>query len=159
MAILRCASGRGRVGQQAGFSDLQVVVFGEIEHKLPGHGLVRFELAVDHHAFDAAHGGRNAPGGVAQVAAGAAATGTELAHHTRQPLGPIAGSEGSAIVGDALDKDFFGSAGDHRIEAVKRTPRPPGSPWPRTASIVSYIRLEAAPFPHPMAGDRRDFCL
>lgn len=52
------------------------------------------------------------------MAARAGTTWTELAHDTRQTLGPVAGTKRSAILGDALDEDFFGGRGDHRVEAL-----------------------------------------
>ena len=83
---------------------------------------------VHHHAFDVAHGGGNAPRGIAQVAARDRAAGAKLAHDACQAFRPVAGSECLSVLGDALDKDFFGSVGDHRIEGLKWTPKAPGSP-------------------------------
>jgi hypothetical protein len=83
---------------------------------------------VYHHAFHVAHGGGNAPGRIAQVAAWDSAAGAKLAHHPRQTLSPIAGSEGLSVMGNALDKDFFNGVGNHRIEGLKWTPKTPGSP-------------------------------
>ena len=76
------------------------------------------QILMNHHAFDIAHGGGNAPGGIGQMAARAHAARAELAHDPCQPLRPVAGAEGSAILGDPLDEDFFGGIGDHRIEGL-----------------------------------------
>src|SRR3989344_313327 len=68
--------GRG-IGQQAGFSHLQIVVAREIDDKVPGHGLVALQVAVHHHTFHAIERGGNAPGRVAQMAARARSAGAE----------------------------------------------------------------------------------
>ena len=99
---------RRRVGQQAGLDHLQVVVTGKVEGEILGHYLVFTQLAVDDHTFDAVDGGGHTPGRITQVAARMRATRAKRTQHTRQTLRPVAGTEGSAVTGDALDEDFFG---------------------------------------------------
>ncbi len=93
----------------------------KFDHEIPGHGLVLAQLGAHHHAFHVAQRGRDAPRRVAQVSARGRARPArlELAHHTGQALGPVAGSEGPSLVGDALDEDFLGSGGrcGHRCES------------------------------------------
>ena len=48
------------------------------------------------------------------MAAGLGSAGAELAHHTAQAIGPVAGAKGLAFKGQALNENFFGAAGDHR---------------------------------------------
>ena len=108
---------RGRqFGQQTGFNHLQAVVTRKIHHEVPSHDVVLAQIMVDHHTLDATQRRGNAPGGIAQVAARCGATGSKLAHDARQTFSPIAGPERLAILGDALDENFFGSVGNHRIE-------------------------------------------
>ena len=104
------------LGHQAGLEGLQVVVFGEIEAEIPGHGLGLAQVAVHDNAFHAVDGGRHAPGRVAQVAAGLRATGPKRTHDPGQPLGPIAGAERLAVLGDSLDEDFLGAGRNHRVD-------------------------------------------
>ena len=59
----------GGVRHQAGFGHLQVVVLGEIEAEIPGHGLGVAQFAVDDHALDAVDDRRHAPRRIVQVAA------------------------------------------------------------------------------------------
>ncbi|MNV67121.1 hypothetical protein D3C71_1599080 [compost metagenome] len=65
------------------------------------------QVGVQHHALGAVERGGNAPGRIAQMAAGIGPPGAELAHDTGQALGPVAGSEGFPIPGQALDEQFL----------------------------------------------------
>lgn len=111
--------GRG-VGDQAGFGYLQAVVAGEIDGEVPGHYVVVAQFVVQDHALDAVDGGGHAPGGVAEVAAGLGTTGAKLAQHAGQTLGPVTGAEGFSVARDTLDKDFFGSVGNHQVGLLSR---------------------------------------
>ena len=118
----------GWVGQQTGFSHLQAVVARKVHHKIPGHDVVIAQFAVHDHALDPGQCGGNAPRGIAQVTARRSAAGTELAHDARQAFGPVAGPERLAVLGDALDENFFGVVGNHRIEVCINRTRSAGSP-------------------------------
>lgn len=107
---------RWRVGQQTGFSHLKAIVSGKVHHEIPGHDIVFAQFMVDDHALDPSQCGGNAPGGVTQVAARRGAAGTKRAHDPCQSLGPITGPEWLAVLGDALDKNFFGGVVNHLIE-------------------------------------------
>jgi hypothetical protein len=54
----------GRVGQKTGLGKLQIVVFGEIHEKVPGHWLIASQVGVDHHALDTTQRLRDAPRGI-----------------------------------------------------------------------------------------------
>ena len=70
---------------------------------------------VDHHALDTIERGRNAPGGIAEVAAGTGASGPEAAHHPGQAFGPVTRAEGFSAERDALNEDFFTGRRNHRV--------------------------------------------
>ena len=71
------------------------------------------QRTVDDDAFDAVDDPGHAPGRVADVAALLRPARPEAAHHTRQTLGPVAGPEGLAGQGDALDENFLGGGRNH----------------------------------------------
>ena len=75
--------------------DLKVVVFGKVHAEVPRHNVVIAQVGVNHDATHVVERCWYAPGGVTQMAARLGATGAKLAHHAGQPLGPVAGSEGS----------------------------------------------------------------
>jgi hypothetical protein len=104
------------IRQQTSFSHLQAVIARKVHHEIPGHDVVFAQIVVHDHALDTGQRGGNAPRGVTQVAARRGAAGTKRAHDPCQSLGPITGSEWLAILGDALDKNFFGRVANHRIE-------------------------------------------
>jgi hypothetical protein len=94
--------------KRASFYDLQIVVFSEIGHEIPCHGIGSAQVTIDNNTFNFAIRGRDgsgkAPSRIAQMAAWLGATRAKLAHHTRQALGPIAGSKNLPIMCDALDE-------------------------------------------------------
>lgn len=102
------------IGNQTGLGYLQIVVSRKADDKVPRHGFVRVQITVHHNAFDAIHGGGNAPGRVAQMAAALGAARAKLAHHTRQAFGPVAGTKGFSVQGLALDEQFFGAWENHQ---------------------------------------------
>ena len=61
------------------------------------------------------------------MTAGLRAAGAKWAHHTAQPVSPVAGPKRFTVVGDALNKDFFeGAVGELLLHCN---------------IITSYIRL------------------
>ncbi|MCY1381311.1 hypothetical protein D9M69_692020 [compost metagenome] len=74
------------------------------------------------------------------MAARVGAAGAEGAHDAGEAFGPVAGTKSAAIVGDALDEDFFGVGGNHR--EVRR---------PEQVLRCSK-RLYPGPFLHPEWG-------
>ena len=54
------------------------------------------------------------------MAAGLRPAWAELAHHATQPVRPVAGTEGFAIVGNALNEDFFDGGEYHLVEGFSR---------------------------------------
>ena len=95
------------------FAGLQIVVAGETKAKVPGHDLMLAQIGVDDDAFGIPDAGRYAPGRIAQMAARLRAAGPELAHHTCQALGPVAGAKCPALARQAQDVNFFGEGGSH----------------------------------------------
>ena len=107
---------RKHFGEQTSFNQLQIVVPRKIKSEIPGHGLKLTQLRVNDHTLHAIHDSGHAPGRVGEVATRLRATRTELTHYAAEPVGPVAGPEGFAVTGYALDKDFFGGVGDHLVE-------------------------------------------
>ena len=58
------------IRNQAGLGHLQIIVFGEIDGEIPGHGLDLAQLRIDDHALDPIDHRGNAPGRVGQVLPG-----------------------------------------------------------------------------------------
>ena len=106
----------GWVRPQTGFSHLQAVVAREVHHEIPGHDVVIAQIVIHDDTLHPRQGGGNAPRRITQVTAGGGAAGAKGAHDARQAFGPVAGPERLAFLGDALDEDFFGVVGNHRIE-------------------------------------------
>ncbi len=110
---LRLLSASWWVRQQAGFRDLKVVVFGEVQAKVPGAHVVIAEIAVHHHTFDITQRGRHAPGRIGQMTARAWPARPKLAHNASQALSPITGPERLAILSHAQNENFFSCIRNH----------------------------------------------
>lgn len=94
-------------------ADLQVVVIGKIHTKIPGHDIVVTQGVVDDDALHVANRCRHTPGRIGDMATRTPSARTELAHDAGQPLRPIAGAEGFALLGHTQDVEFFGGGGIH----------------------------------------------
>ena len=74
-------SALGRIRNQTSLDHLQIVVLGEIDCKVPGHGFCVAQFSIHYDAFDAVHDRGDAPGRIRQMTAGLGSAGAELAHH------------------------------------------------------------------------------
>jgi hypothetical protein len=101
--------------------NLQVVVFGEVHAKIPGHDVVVTQVAVNHHAANPIHRIGHTPRGIPQMTPGTRATGPKLAHDTRQTLRPITGTKSAPTLGQSQNNYFIGRVGNHRIEVDQLT--------------------------------------
>ena len=99
---------RRRLGP--GFTDLKVVVAGEIDTEVPGHDIVLAQVHVDDYALDGANRSRHTPWRIGQVASRLGPAGAELAHDARETLCPVTGTERFSLSGHTQYEEFFGGA-------------------------------------------------
>ena len=129
-----------------GFKKLEFVVLRKIHAEFPGHGFGRAKVRMHHHTFHPTNRRRQTPWRIAEVAPGPDTARPELTHHTCQPFRPIAGPEGLAVPGTALDENFFGGAGNHRVQVLGLTPAGTTDPDVlRRSKYCILYKTQAAP--------------